>query len=118
MPKEYKENKNFAFCPLGGNYGTIDSYPWKCDKGPNGRDRIKAQYFSNPKVCHEGVPTGDLDNNNAEYISKNRFKIQNFGSNCLDGNPTSEWKYKSNCNDNQELFVPEIDKSKGNLRLL
>ena len=76
---------------------------------------MKAQYFSNPKVCHEGVPTGDDNNNNAEEMSKNRYKIQDFGTNCLDGNPTYEWKYKRNCNDGQSQFEPKIDLSKGNL---
>ena len=48
-------------------------------------------------------------------MSKNRYKIQDFGTNCLDGNPTYEWKYKRNCNDGQSQFEPKIDLSKGNL---
>ena len=114
LPKDYKKT-NFGYCPPDGNYGTIISYPWHCNKGTNGKTRVKAQYFSNPKVCHEGVPTGDDNNNNAEEMSKNRYKIQDFGTNCLDGNPTYEWKYKRNCNDGQSQFEPKIDLSKGNL---
>ena len=106
-------DSNFAYCPPEGNYGTIDSYPWECGKGPNGKRRFKAPYFSNPKVCYQGVPTGDAYNNNAEFISRNRFKTQKFGTNCLDGNPTPNWKYKSNCNGEQTFFEPQIDYSKG-----
>ena len=117
MPKESKET-NFGYCPPDGNYGTIISYEWHCSNGPNGKKRAKAPYFSNPSVCHEGVPTGDDNNNNAEAMTKNRFKIQNFGTNCLDGNPTSEWKFKSNCKDGQSHFEPKIDISKGNQQQL
>lgn len=112
FPEEQDEN-NFAYCPPNGNYGTIESYPWKCRNGPSGEPRVKAPYFSNPKVCHEGVPTGDVYNNNADFISKSKFKIQNVGSNCLDGNPTSEWKMKSNCNSDEKVFDPPINKLKG-----
>ena len=82
---------NFAFCPPDGNYGTIDSYPWMCKPGPNGKTRGKAPYFSNPDVNFEGVPTGDSQNNNAGRMRKMRFEYRDAGSNCLNGKPDDKW---------------------------
>ena len=82
---------NFAFCPPDGNYGTLDSYPWMCEPGPNGESREKAPYFSNPDVSYEGIPTGDSQNNNAARMREMRFEYRDAGSNCLDGKPDQKW---------------------------
>jgi len=71
-------DSNFAYCPPDGNYGTIDSYPWECAKGPNGKHRVKAPYFSNPKVCHEGVPTGDAIITMLSSLRKTDLRLKNL----------------------------------------
>ena len=110
-----KDRTNFAFCPPDGNYGTIDAYEWKCPKGPNGKKRKKAQYFSNPDVCHEEVPTGDAYNNNAGHMIENRFKYRDVGSNCLDGNPDEKWKFGKKCKNGEKSFEVPINKLEGNI---
>ena len=86
---------------------------WNCPKGPNGEKRKKVPYFSNPNVCLEDVPTGDTYNNNAEFITKNRFQSQNVGSNCLDGVPNKEWNFRKTCKNGQTSYSPAINKSEG-----
>ena len=112
--EEQEKGTNFAYCPPKGNYGTIDAYQWTCSKGPNGKTRQKAPHFSNPDVYYQGVPTGDLLNNNAGYITNNRFKSRDKGSNCLDGKPNENWEFGDNCLEGKSsYFHPPIDQSKG-----
>ena len=85
-----------------------------CPNGTNGKWREKAPYFSNPDVCYQGVPTGDALNNNAGYITKNRFKSRDKGSNCLDGKLNRNWEFVNNClEENISSFHPSINKSEG-----
>ena len=85
-----------------------------CPNGTNGKWREKAPYFSNPDVCYQEVPTGDLKNNNAGYITKNRFKSRDKGSNCLDGKPNEDWEFGDNCLEGKaSYFHPPVDRYKG-----
>ena len=113
---------NFAFCPPRGNYGTICAYQWTCPNGPNGQPRKRAPYFSNPKVSYEGVPTGDAKNNNAAYMTSERFSHRDDGNNCFDGKPDYKWmnfkdngKIGNNCKNGQKSFEPPINKCEGNV---
>ena len=110
--REYRTN--FAYCPPNSNYGTIDAYPWTCPDRPNGKSRRKAPFFSNPDVCFEGVPTGDSQNNNAAFITKNRYKNRDKGSNCLDGKPNENWEFGNNCLERSlTSFHPPFNDSEG-----
>ena len=86
---------------------------WNCPKGPNGENRKKVPYFSNPNVCYEGVHTGDAYNNNAAFITENRFKFRDVGSNCLDGVPNEEWNFGKICINGETSYTPAINKSEG-----
>ena len=59
------------------------------------------------------MPTGDHKNNNAAYITANRFKVRAIGSNCLDGKPDDKWNFGENCKKGQSSYEPPIDKSEG-----
>ena len=96
-----------------------------CPNGPNGHARQEAPYFSNPNVFHEGVPTGDSENNNAGYMTEKRFEFRDAGSNCLDGFPDEGWmnfeadgKIGNNCPNGETSFEPSSDKNEGMKNLL
>ena len=112
-----KTSRNYAYCPPGAEYRTIDAYVYRgyCPPGPSGKLRKKAPYFSNPRVSFEGFATGSTKANNAEYMSKGRFYFSGKGSNCLDGKPNEEWMtfatsgnigIGNNCNKNESEFHP------------
>ena len=110
---KHDKRTNWGFCPPNGNYGTIEAYVWGCQYGPNGKKRKKAPHFSNPNVCYEDVATGDANNNNAAYITTNRFKSRDLGTNCLDGKPDENWKFGKYCNKGQMSYEPAINYSEG-----
>ena len=111
--KQPENGKNFGFCPPNGNYGTIEAYEWNCPNGPNGKYRKKAKHFSNPNVLYQGVATGDDNNNNAAYMTDNRFKFRDVGTNCLDGHPDDNWNFGNNCNKGQTSYEPPINYCEG-----
>ena len=111
---------NFAFCPPGANYGTLDSYPWDCEPGPNGETRGKVPYFSNPDIIYEGVPTGDDQNNNAKRMREMRFEYRDAGTNCLDGKPDEKWMnfdsdgtIGNNCPNGEQSYEIPISETQG-----
>ena len=62
----------------------------------------------------EGVPTGDSQNNNAEFITKNRYKNRDKGNNCLDGKPNEDWEFGNNCLERSlTSFHPPFNESEG-----
>ena len=111
------DRTNFAFCPPGGNFGTIDAYMWNCD-GKRG----KVPYFSNQNVKVDGFRTGDAKNDNAKFMTEERFKSRDAGTNCLDGKPDDAWmKFKdggkigNNCPRGEKSFEVPLSVSKGKI---
>ena len=78
---------NHAYCPPDGEFGTIEAYVWNCHPGPSGEPRGKVPYYSNPNAQVDGVATGSQTENNAKYMTDNRFASASAGTNCLDGHP-------------------------------
>jgi len=39
----------------------------------------RVNYYSNPDVSFNGIPTGDAQNNNAKLLSERRFLMANVG---------------------------------------
>ena len=114
-------NTNWAYCPPGGDYGTIEAYMWTCNPGPSGKSRGKIPNWSNPNVKVDGVATGTETENNAGYMTEQRFKSAEAGTNCLDGNPDEAWMhFKStgsignNCPNGKESYEPPLTSSIGN----
>ena len=66
------------------------SYLYNCPKNDAGDDIEEILYFSNPDVSYEGVPTGDILNNNAKAMTETRDETSQYGTNCYDGIPTTE----------------------------
>ena len=111
------DRTNFAFCPPGGNFGTIDAYMWTCE-GKRG----KVPYFSNQNVKVDGYPTGDANHDNAKFMTKERYKSRDAGTNCLDGNPDDAWmKFKdggkigNNCPGDKASYEVPLSVSKGKI---
>ena len=114
---------NFAYCPPDGEYGTIEAYVWDCAPGPSGVPRGKLPYWSNPNVEAEGVPSGSRDQDNARYITEERFTSAAAGTNCLDGNPDKAWmNFEStgtignNCPNGEEFYEQPLSDSLGKWR--
>ena len=67
-----------------------------------------------PMCGLRGVPTGDSQNNNAEFITKNRYKNRDKGNNCLDGKPNEDWEFGNNCLERSlTSFHPPFNESEG-----
>ena len=91
-----------------------------CPKGPNGKSRERAPYFSNPDVSYEGVPTGDSQNNNAARMREMRFEYRDAGSNCMDGKPDQKWMNKdpdgkigNNCANGEHSYEIPVNDTRG-----
>ena len=85
------DQTHWAYCPPDAPYGTIDSYPWVCPKTASGDYRESAPYFSNANVIYKGFATGNAENDNAAYMTEERFHFRDAGTNCLDGKPDEKW---------------------------
>ena len=114
---------NFAYCPPDGEYGTIEAYVWDCAPGPSGGSRGKVPYWSNPLVEVDGVPSGSADENNAAYMTEERFNSAAAGTNCLDGNPDDAWMnfeatgtIGNNCASGEEAYELPLSESLGKQR--
>ena len=114
-----EQRTNYAYCPPGAEYRTIEAYvyPAYCPKGPSGKFRKAAPYFSNPKVTFNWFATGSEKANNAALMTKERLNSAKKGSNCLDGNPTKAWMEMSsngnngigsNCRNGENSYDPPI----------
>ena len=95
---------------------------WNCAAGPSGKSRGKAPYWSNPDVEFEGVATGTEINNNAKFMTEERFSSAAAGSNCLDGNPDDAWMnfeptgtIGNNCPNGEETYDPPLSLSAGTI---
>ncbi len=40
----------------------------------------RVNYYSNPSIKYENVPTGDANSNNAELLTERRFIMSNVGN--------------------------------------
>ena len=77
-------------------------------------------YYSNPNVLIEGIATGTATENNARYMSEQRFKSAAAGTNCLDGNPDEAWMnfqptgiIGNNCLNGESSYEPPLSLSRG-----
>ena len=111
---------NHAYCPPDGEFGTIEAYVWNCHPGPSGAPRGKLPYYSNPNVQVDGVATGSQTENNAKYMTDNRFASASAGTNCLDGHPDDAWmmfrsdgKIGDNCLNGEQFFEPPLESTRG-----
>ena len=77
-------------------------------------------YYSNPNVLVDGIATGTETENNARYMSEQRFKSAAAGTNCLDGNPDEAWMnfqptgiIGNNCLNGESSYEPPLSLSRG-----
>ena len=88
---------------------------WNCEG-----NRGKVPYFSNQNVQIDGFATGDAENDNAEYMTAERFDSRDAGTNCLDGNPDDAWmnfqdsgQIGNNCPNGEASYEVPLSVSEG-----
>ena len=70
----------------------------------------------------DGFPTGDALNDNAKFVTEERFTSRDAGTNCLDGKPDAAWmNFESsgtignNCPNGETSFTVPLSLSEGML---
>ena len=71
----------------------------------------------------DGVASGSADENNAAYMTEERFNSAAAGTNCLDGNPDDAWMnfeatgtIGNNCANGEESYELPLSESLGKQR--
>ena len=70
----------------------------------------------------EGVASGTATDNNAGYMTEERFNSAAVGTNCLDGNPDEAWMngeasgtIGNNCPNGETSYEPPLSESLGKI---